>query len=32
LAFDLHLYREVLGADRLPLAREPETYPTEVTA
>jgi glycerol-3-phosphate dehydrogenase len=32
LELDLDIYRNLLGADRLPTAREPEVYPTERTA
>ena len=32
LELDLRIYREILGADRLPLSRTPEVYPTERTA
>ncbi|MBI3359484.1 MAG: anaerobic glycerol-3-phosphate dehydrogenase subunit A [Chloroflexi bacterium] len=32
LELDLTIYRHTLAADRLPLAREPEEYPTEKTA
>ncbi len=32
LELDLNLYRNLLGADRLPTARPPEEYPTERTA
>jgi len=32
LELDLNIYRNLLGADRLPTAREPEIYPTEKSA
>ena len=32
MELDQDLYRSLLGADRLPLARAPEVYPTEKTA
>ena len=32
LELDLNIYRDLLGADRLPTLREPEEYPTERTA
>lgn len=32
MELDLNIYRNLLGADRLPTARPPETYPTEKTA
>jgi len=32
LELDLNIYRNLLGADRLPTARDPEVYPTENTA
>jgi glycerol-3-phosphate dehydrogenase len=32
MELDLNIYRNLLGADRLPSARPPETYPTEKTA
>lgn len=32
LELDLNIYRNLLGADRLPTARDPEVYPTEKTA
>lgn len=32
LELDLNIYRNLLGADRLPIARPPEVYPTEKTA
>lgn len=32
MELDLDLYRGLLGADRLPMARAPEVYPTEKTA
>jgi glycerol-3-phosphate dehydrogenase len=32
MELDLGMYRSVLGADRLPVARAPEVYPTEKTA
>jgi glycerol-3-phosphate dehydrogenase len=32
MELDLNIYRHILGIDRLPLAREPEVYPTEKTA
>jgi glycerol-3-phosphate dehydrogenase len=32
LELDLNIYRNLLGADRLPIARELEVYPTEKTA
>lgn len=32
MELDLNLYRELLGADRLPSARAPEVYPSEKTA
>ncbi len=32
LELDLNIYRNLLGADRLPTVREPEVYPTEKTA
>jgi hypothetical protein len=32
MELDQNIYRNLLGADRLPTARAPETYPTEHTA
>jgi glycerol-3-phosphate dehydrogenase len=32
MELDLNIYRNLLGADRLPTARAPEEYPTEKTA
>ncbi len=32
MELDLNIYRNLLGADRLPTLREPEEYPTERTA
>lgn len=32
LELDLNIYRNLLGADRLPLLRPPQAYPTEKTA
>jgi glycerol-3-phosphate dehydrogenase len=32
LELDLNIYRNLLGADRLPVSRPPEVYPTERTA
>jgi glycerol-3-phosphate dehydrogenase len=32
MELDVAIYRSLLGADRLPLARQPEEYPTEKTA
>jgi hypothetical protein len=32
LELDLNLYRNLLGTDRLMMARPPEVYPTEKTA
>jgi len=32
MELDLNIYRNLLGADRLPIARPPEEYPTEKTA
>ncbi len=32
MELDLNIYRNLLGADRLPTVRPPETYPTEKTA
>ncbi|HLE28319.1 MAG TPA: FAD-dependent oxidoreductase [Anaerolineales bacterium] len=32
MELDLNIYRNLLGVDRLPTAREPEEYPTEKTA
>jgi hypothetical protein len=32
MELDLNIYRNLLGADRLPTLRQPEAYPTEKTA